>query len=300
MRIVITGASSFIGMELTDFLLAQGHHIIAVCRPESKSSLPNGIEVVTLKMNEYRNLHRFITHADIFVNLAWAGTNHGGRNLGNVQKTNISSTIIAMIEAKKMGCKVFVESGSQAEYGTILGDISENTPCSPFSEYGKAKLEVKNRLFEFSERLGIKYIHLRIFSLYGENDHPWTLVMTCVDKMLRNEPIALTSCTQNWNFLYVKDAVKQISSLWEYAITDQNFQHEVFNIASKDTRVLKDFIEEIHRLTRSSSSLNYGAIMPSNIVSLKPDTSKTESAIGFISEFTFEDVVNRIIKKYKS
>lgn len=301
MRYVVTGATSFIGLELLDYLLSQQHQVVAVCRPESQglSKIPAGVEIVTSEMSDYGNLYRDIEHADVFVNLAWGGTGHDGRNVQDVQRGNVIHTIAAMFAADKMGCKVFVEAGSQAEYGTVLEKITEETPCHPFSEYGKAKLEVKERLFELSEQLGIKYIHLRIFSLFGENDHPWTLVMSSVEIMLRNEPIDLSPCTQNWNFLYVKDAVKQISKLCEYALNSKTFQHEVYNIASNDTRMLKRFVEEMYSLTGSTSVLNYGAVKPANIVSLNPDMAKTEQVTGFISAHTFKDVINNIIQKYK-
>ena len=301
MKYIITGATSFIGLELMDYLLAQHHQVVAVCRPGSKglSKIPSGAEVVLAEMSEYGNLHKDINHADVFVNLAWGGTGHGGRNVQEVQKENVTYTVAAMFAADKMCCKVFLEAGSQAEYGTVLEKITEETPCHPFSEYGKAKLEVKNRLFELSEQLGVKYIHLRIFSLFGENDHPWTLVMSCIDKMLRNEPIDLSPCTQNWNFLYVKDAVKQITGLCEYALNSKMFQHEVYNIASDDTRMLKRFVEEMYSLTGSTSVLAYGAVKSANIVSLNPDMTKTEQATGFISDHLFKDVINNIIQKYK-
>ena len=301
MKYIITGATSFIGLELMDYLLAQHHHVIAVCRPDSKglSKIPSGVEVVLAEMSEYGNLHREIDHADVFVNLAWGGTGRDGRNVQDIQNENVINTIAAMFAADKMGCKVFVEAGSQAEYGTVLDKITEETPCHPFSEYGKAKLEVKNELFELSEQLGIKYVHLRIFSLFGENDHPWTLVMSSIDKMLHNEQIDLSPCTQNWNFLYVKDAVRQIVGLCDYAINSSDYIHEVFNIASKDTRVLKDFVEEMYSLTQSKSELKFGAIIPTNVVSLDPDVSKTEAATDFISEHSFEDIINNIIRKYK-
>lgn len=301
MKYIVTGATSFLGIELMDYLLAQHHQVVAVCRPDSKglSKIPSNIEIVLAEMSEYGNLYKEIDHADVFVNLAWGGTGHDGRNVQEVQKENVTYTVAAMFAADKMGCKLFVEAGSQAEYGTVLEKITEETPCRPFSEYGKAKLEIKNRLFELSELLGIKYIHLRIFSLFGEGDHPWTLVMSCIEKMLRNEPIDLSPCTQNWNFLYVKDAVRQIAGLCKYVVSSINYKHEVYNIASNDTRVLKEFVEEMYSLTQSKSELHFGAIIPANLVSLDPNIKKTECAIGCISYCQFKDIINNIIRNYK-
>lgn len=298
MKFVITGATSFIGLELIDYLLAHNHSVVAVCRQDSKglSFIPHEVEIVVSKMCDYGRLCDAIPKADVFVNLAWGGTGHDGRNVVDIQNENITYTIAAMHAADKMGCKVFVEAGSQAEYGATTEPQTEDSNCNPFSEYGKAKLKVKQELFNLSEQLDINYIHLRIFSLFGEKDHPWTLIMSAVDKMLKNEQLDLSPCTQNWNFLYVKDAVRMITILCENAVDNISFKHEVYNIASDDTRQLKEFVERIKFLTGSSSILNYGANIPHNYVSLQPDMRKTIDEIGFNEFHNFDDVICRIVK----
>lgn len=298
MKFVITGATSFIGLELIDYLLAHNHSVVAVCRQDSKglSFIPHEVKIVVSKMCDYGRLCDAIPKADVFVNLAWGGTGHDGRNVVDIQNENITYTIAAMHAAGKMGCKVFVEAGSQAEYGATTEPQTEDSNCNPFSEYGKAKLKVKQELFNLSEQLDIKYIHLRIFSLFGEKDHPWTLIMSAVDKMLKNEQLDLSPCTQNWNFLYVKDAVRMITILCENAVDNISFKHEVYNIASDDTRQLKEFVERIKFLTGSSSILNYGANIPQNYVSLQPNIRKTIDAIGFTEFHNFDDVICKIVK----
>lgn len=298
MRYIVTGATSFLGLELIDYLQREGHEVVAVCRPQSSAlaDIPLGVEVVLADMSEYGGLYRDVPEADVWVNLAWEGTGHDGRNQEEVQQANVVNTIAAMFGADKMGCRLFVEAGSQAEYGTVLTPISEATPCNPFSAYGKAKLEVCRRLSELSAELGIKYLHLRIFSLFGEGDHPWTLVMSSLDKMLRNEAVDLSPCTQHWDFLYVKDAVRQMASLCDYALKSKDFRSEVYHIASGDSRPLKDFVECMKALTGSESKLNYGAVAPQYVVSLQPDMSKTQAVVGRLCEYSFDDVINRMIE----
>lgn len=299
MKFVITGATSFLGLEFVKLLLHEGEEVIAVCRPNSNrlGKLPEGIEIVIANMSDYKSLYKEIVHADIFVNFAWDGTGHNGRDIVQTQKDNVQNTQDAYMSACKMGCKLFVESGSQAEYGTIIDRITEDSECHPFSEYGKAKLKVQKICSQLSNSNSMKYLHLRIFSLFGENDHPWTLVMSSISKMLHNAPVDLSDCTQKWNFLYVEDAAKQIYLLCRYAIGKVSFKSEIFNIASEDTRVLKDFVEEMKSATNSSSKLNFGVIKPQNLVSLNPDINKTKKAIGFISSHSFSDVLNKIIIK---
>lgn len=301
MKFVITGATSFIGLELINLLLSQGHSVVAVCRSNSKGlvNIPEGVGIVTAEMSEYGELYQKIDEADVFVNLAWGGTGHDGRNVVDVQRENIANTTAAMKTANKMGCKVFLEAGSQAEYGSTLEMQAEDKECNPFSEYGKAKLEVKRIGFELSEKLKFKYIHLRIFSMFGENDHPWTLVMSALDKMLKNEQVDLSPCTQNWNFIYVKDAVKIMSRLCSYAIDTDTFVHEVYNIGSNDARQQKVFVEEMKQISQSDSILNYGANIPQNMVSLQPSMRKTLLASNFKDFHPFDEVIKIIINKKK-
>lgn len=301
MKFIITGATSFIGLEFTKLVLECGHDVYAVCREGSKSlwKLPNdpALTLVYASMDDYKSLFTKIQDADVFVNFAWDGTGHDDRNLVQVQRDNVEYTHDAMISAYNMGCKLFVESGSQAEYGTVLTRIDEKTECKPFSEYGKAKLETMEQGFAFAELTGMKYIHLRIFSLFGETDHPWTLVMSSLAKMKHNEPVDLSTCEQNWNFLHVEDAAEQIIRLCIYALNKADFESEVFNIASQDTRPLRLFVNQMKSLTNSKSHLNFGVIKPSNIVSLDPDVSKTKNAIGFISNHHFESDILSIYNK---
>ena len=298
MKYVITGATSFIGLELTRHLIGTGNEVCAVCRKGSvaQGNIPAGARKVYAEMAEYGQLHELVGGADVFINLAWEGTGHKGRDIKDVQQENIHSTLCAIDSAQAMGCQVFVEAGSQAEYGTVTDTITEETPCAPFSEYGKAKLEVKVQGFLRCAAIGMKYIHLRIFSVYGEDDHPWTLVMSALDKMLRNETVDLSPCTQNWNFIYVKDAARQIAALCEYACRNSGFRQEVFNIASTDTRTLKDFVEQMKHLAHSESTLNFGAVTPAHLVSLQPDVTKLTAATRLNTFTPFDEVIQNIIK----
>lgn len=298
---VVTGATGFLGAELIQILLNAGEEVYAVGRNEAKANtiLPvsDNMHFVRAELSEFKALDNIISKADVFVNLAWDGISVSGRDMTEIQKLNIRYTIDAMHSAKRMGCKLFVESGSQAEYGIVNEEISEDTPCNPFSEYGKAKLALSKECDILSREIGIKYLHLRIFSVFGMRDHEHTLIKTSIDKLQQNIPIDLSSCTQNWNFLYVKDAAKQIMLLCEYATGNCSYQSEIFNIASDDTRALKDYMLELKNVLNSSSKLNFGAVQPSQIVSLNPNINKLKMAINFVSSYTFADAIWEMTKR---
>lgn len=295
MRFVITGATGFIGLQFTKTVLAGGHSVFAVCRrgSESEKRLPENprLTVVYCEMSEYGTLSENIPGADIFVHFAWKGTTVSDRSKTDIQRENVGYAMDAIAAAFKMGCSLFVEAGSQAEYGIANGKITEDTACNPFSEYGKAKLTIKEQGFLCAGKLGIKYLHLRIFSVFGENDHPHTLIMHLLSQMQAGKPVDLSECAQKWNYLYVQDAARQIFLLSQEAYNDTKITQEVFNIASEDTRLLKEFVERIKKLLGSASTLNYGAFHPKEIVTLDPDVTKVKKYIGFIASHSFDEAV---------
>lgn len=303
MKFVITGATGFIGLELCQHLLENGHEVYAICRQGSlkTGNLPKDtkLHVVYANMSAYRTLSQQIDHVDIFVNLAWDATNHDGCDKEDAKICNIDYSLDAIIASRHMGCKLFVEAGSQEEYGITKERQSERTLCYPLSEFGRAKYVIYNMYSEYARIIGMKYLHLRLFSIYGAGDKTLSLISICIDKMLNNEPVDLALCMQNWNFVYLKDAVKQISLLSEYAFNNKDFKQEVFQIASEDTRCLQYFVLEMKELLESSSELRFGAEQPQNIVSLQPDMTKTKSAIGFISEFSFADGIKEVLSNRK-
>ena len=143
--------------------------------------------------------------------------------------------------------------------------------------------------------LGLKYIHLRILSVYGENDHEETLIMSALKKIKANEPIEMRSGGQKWNYVYVKDAARQIAELSIFAINYQDFFQEVYNIASNDTRKLQDFIIAMMSITGSSSELSFGGYNPEKDVNLNPDTKKTEAIVKPLTSHMFEEVIKKMI-----
>ncbi len=297
MTFFITGASSFIGVELCRYLSDNGHEVIAMSRKENEqlNTIANNghLRVFYADMQNLMGRAKDVK-ADVFVHLAWAGALLGQRDNQELQEGNIRFSLECVELAKLMGCQLYVDAGSQAEYGIVPGVITEDIPCNPVSAYGKAKLRMYHETRELTQQLGLKYIHLRILSVYGENDHPNTLIISSLRKLKNNEPIEMRSGGQKWNYVYVKDAARQIGILALHAIVDINFRSEVYNIASDDTRKLKEFVEVMKKILGSESELRFGGYDVKKDVNLNPDVKKTEEIVNPLTEYDFEAVIGKV------
>ena len=125
-------------------------------------------------------------HYDIFYHLAWEGTRGKDRENIEMQIKNISYTIDALKFAKKVGCKSFIGTGSQAEYGIVEGKIRPDTKTDPQTAYGIAKLCAGRLSRNLAKQLNMKHIWTRILSVYGPYDIENTMIMSSIIKMENN------------------------------------------------------------------------------------------------------------------
>lgn len=300
-RVVITGATSFIGMAVTKKLISDGLEVIAVVREDSdKIAMLQRIDklnIVICDLNNIADLKNKIDKADIFIHFAWSGIGSKGRQDKDIQDKNIENTMIALKTAKYIGCDKFIFAGSQSEYGMVDGCMSEEIECNPVSEYAKAKLTVCNRASELSKEIGIQYIHLRIFSVYGAQDHPWSLISSCIDTFENGGELQLSECTQKWNYLYIDDLAEVYSRIVNYT----SKHNEIFNVASDDIRVLREYIEEIYKISAKKGTYVFGE-RKSNAegnTSLIPNMEKLKKAINWNEKVSFEEGIRKIIAERK-
>lgn len=208
--------------------------------------------------------------AAAWIHIGWDGAGSHNRTLRSVQQENVRHSLEAVKAAAGLGCRRFLFTGSQAEYGVHHETITEDTPCRPVSEYGIAKVEFGRQAEALCRKLGMEYVHTRIFSVYGPGDHPWSLVQTCLSTWMDGGEMKLGECTQFWNFLYIEDTAAALVCL----LTEG--RPGVYNIAGNDTRPLRAYIEEMYRLCGSRGSFRYGE-RPQNAegpADLMPDISR--------------------------
>lgn len=293
-RIVITGATGFIGRNLAAFYLDKGAVVYALVRPDSpnRKYLPKHENLVTVPCGLDNILYcvEQIGQADVFFHLAWGGVNREEIDSPEVQKRNIEGSVNCIKAAKGLKCRMFMDAGSRVEYGiTENGIMEEDMACNPVNEYGKAKLKFYQTALSLCREYGMGYYHLRFFSVYGPGDHPWSIISTLTRELPRGGKVSLSACRHQWNFMYIQDAVRAVYDL--HHCGEETLSREegpggkaaapglAVNIASEDTRVLKEFVEEIHQIAGGKGVLEYGAFVQAKegALSVCPDISRLKA-----------------------
>ncbi|MBQ9420360.1 MAG: NAD(P)-dependent oxidoreductase [Lachnospiraceae bacterium] len=296
MHIIVTGASSFLGRAACEKLKEHGHRVTAF-RHSFNEEPP---ELVPM-------------NADVWLHFAWAGVGSAGRSDPMIQQYNLDMSVDAVAKATEIGCRKFIFAGSQAEYGHAQdGSLkSEDGPVDPVSEYGRAK-QMFGRLAEnFVDRYNsseecrrpMRYVHLRLFSVYGPGDHEGSLVNSVIRKLQAGETVELGKCAQQWNYLYIDDAAEAIALMCE------KFTGGIYNIGSSDIRPLRSYVEELASILEENagsskdlkSQLRFG-VRPDNAegpADLSPDITKL-TLMGFEPKVSFAEGIRRMLESEES
>lgn len=313
MNVVVTGATSFLGHALIKRLLDNGQFVYAVIRPDSKNRkvLPThekNLVVIECDLGDMDCIEEKISgECDYFFHLGWGGSGSDDRRESDLQQKNVEDALGALVGARKLGCKRFLFSGSQAEYGQYEILKAEDDDCQPVSEYGKAKREVYFRAHRMCQKwrnqgiANIEYIHARIFSVYGPSDHPWSLVNTCLKTFLDEGHMELGACTQKWNFLYIDDLADALIALM--FCPDTLRKDGIYNIAGMEdqTMPLRDYVEKMYYICGEKGDYEYGKRPPNaeGLVNLIPDTTRIREDTGWVPKVSFEEGIRRMIGKMK-
>ncbi|MEH2931451.1 NAD(P)-dependent oxidoreductase [Candidatus Ventrimonas sp. KK005] len=302
MKAVVTGGAGFIGAATVKCLLEKGHEVWAVVRPDSPrlsnlwhqvpEELRPGLQVISLDVRNLaqEDFRKYCPLADVWLHTSWGGPGSDNRKKRDMQQSNIQDSLAAVRAAAWIGCRRFVFTGSQAEYGICYETMGEDTPCNPVSEYGKAKLEFANQAEKLCRQLSMDYVHARLFSVYGPGDHSWTLVQSCLRTWQEGGEMELGECSQWWNFLYIKDAAKGLAVLLEKGV------HGIYNLAGRDTRILREYVEEMYELCGSKGSFRYGIHpqLAEKNANLIPDITKI-LALGWKPTVSFKEGIYELL-----
>ena len=287
MRILLTGATGFIGSHLARRLVAEGHTVAAIVRPHSSrwriADIESKLDIIPGDAYRPDGLRQELQRAgpDIAVHMAWDSVDGWGAP-SNVDC--VAGSVMFLRAVLESGCKRLVVAGSAFEYETTDAALTENSPVEPHDLYGAAKHAVHLVTAQLARMHGATLVWLRIFNTYGTYDDERRLVPSIVRALLRGESVATTAGEQIRDYTHVDDVA---SAIWQVAKSP----HEgPINIASGVAVSVRDVAVTTARLLGKSEKLRLGAIpySPREPMMLLADARRLREDIGWAPRYDLE------------
>jgi len=290
MKILVTGATGFLGAELIDYLSDKKSIIFGI------SHTKNFDNIKKISLNNSKELDQFMSknNFNVVVHLAFIIQNDTPLKMYN---SNCKTLINLLESCVKNGIKKFIFSSSHAVYGkTNYLPIDESHPTNPMTNYGITKLICEQIIQMYSNFYDIKVVNLRFTSIYGNNQSKITIIPKIISSALENNTINLNNYKNGFqvmDLLHVKDACKAI----ELACKSSN-PSNVYNIASGNPITINEIANNISKLTRK----NFYKIKQINAETnhFFYDISKSRKELKFFPKYKLNnDVLTSMIENYK-
>lgn len=213
MKVLITGATGFVGSCLTRRLVALGHDVHLLVRQEASlwrlDDILGHCAVHHLDLRDKAGVALCIgaIRPEGICHLATYGGFAEQRDTEAILFTNFLGTVHLLQACARVGFDRFINTGSSSEYGLKSVPMRESDLLEPLGDYGVAKGAAT--LYCRSEAVGkgLPAVTLRLFSPYGPWDDPRRLLPYLIASLLRTETPRLSTPDSVRDYIYVEDVV---------------------------------------------------------------------------------------------
>ena len=305
MRALVTGCAGFIGSNLTDRLLAEGHEVIGMERfsnyysrelKERNIASARQSPSFTLVEADIAEMEEFPDVDVVFHLSAQAGVRASwGKSFDIYTRDNIQATQRLLEFYKDRDLDKFVYSSTSSVYGDSELPFREDRMLRPISPYGVSKLAAENLCYLYWKNYGLPTVALRYFTVYGPRQRPDMGINRFANAILKGDLITIYGDgEQTRDFTFVDDVVRA-----NILAAQSGVSGEAFNIAGGKRISVNDLIALISEKAGRSAKVEHVGKEKGDAAHTLADASKAERMLGWTAEVGIEEGIERSVEWFR-
>lgn len=206
-RVLVTGATGFIGWHLCKALVALKAEVYGISRTASTENLPIGCQPKEVDLRDHKAVNAILRklQPELIYHLAGLVTARQDIDLVlPMLQHNLIATVHLLLAAREAGCDRFVCAGSSED----LSNGREKTDKVPLSPYAAAKTAANLYAKMFQRLYGLPLVVVRPYMIYGPRQGKTKLIPYVILSLLRGEAPQLSSGQRVCDFIYILDIVR--------------------------------------------------------------------------------------------
>jgi UDP-glucose 4-epimerase len=303
-RVIITGATGFVGANLARRLLQEGHEVHLLVRPSHNAwrieSIRADVHLQQVELADTGALERIVGNIrpDWIFHLAAHGAYSYQTDLSQMVQTNITGTMNLVNACLKTGFEALVNTGSSSEYGFKDHAPKENEWLEPNSHYAITKASATMFCRYTSQSQNMHLPTLRLYSVYGPYEEPSRLMPKLVINGLQGKLPPMANPEIARDYVYVDD----VSDAYLLAATRPGQEPgAVYNVGTGVQTSLREVVEVARRVMDIAAVPDWGS-MPDRAWDTDAWVSNNraiQNALGWRPGYTFESGFRQMVNWLK-
>lgn len=305
-RVLVTGGAGFLGSHLCERLLEEGNSVICLDNyfTGQRKNIFHLLENRHFEVIRHDLVNPIFLEVDQIYNLACpASPIHYQYNPVKTTKTSVMGAINMLGLAKRVRAKIL-----QASTSEIYGDPTVHPQRETYwgnvntiglrACYDEGKRCAETLFFDYHRQNGVNIRVVRIFNTYGPRMHPndGRVVSNFIMQALGNEAITIFGDgTHTRSFCYVDD---MIEGMWKMMNGPDDFVGPI-NLGNPVEIEILDLAEQVIRLTRSSSRIEFQPLPMDDPKRRRPEIGLAKEKLAWEPEIDFETGLKRTIQYFR-
>lgn len=298
MKILITGATGFLGRNLIRSLIEENHTVTATGRSidKLKSSFPEDSIFKQETNYSTESLTSLLKNQDVVIHLA---SQLMQRDTDPLKVSSFTSNI-QIVENLIIACVKnevlkFINTSTISVY-PFRTHLQETQILAPSTIYGVSKANIDIYLSYIQKKISTKIISLRLARLYGYGEREGLMFTDFVNKARNKETLTINGEGKSTiEYIYIEDAVVAILEV----IKLQQIEG-VFNVGTGKSYSVKEIAKIVNSVFNNEGNIKYVADKPDGIKGSEMDVSKIKTNVNWSAKWSLLQSVQDIKRKIEN
>ena len=305
-KVLVTGATGFIGSHLVRRLLADGFEVHALTSSVSSLTPFRLVDVrdrITLHegslsdrsamdalVQSARPSHVFHLGAYTHVGKSW-------QRVDECIQVNVQGTANLLEALEGSGYRRFVNIGTSEIYGAVASPFQEDMAVRPVSPYAASKHAAESLCRVFHQGRGWPIVMIRPFNAYGPAQTPDRVIPEIIIRALLGQDLLMTQGRQTREFNFVEDLVDGMVR----AAAVEGIEGELFNLGCGEDVSMREVATTVLDLMGNPVVARFGALpdRPTEIWEMRSDSTRARRVLGWTPNHTLAEGLEKTIAWYR-